>query len=104
MALVAGGAGVVGLGVGTVFGLVALSKKSAAQTACPDRCATSTGVTDWNDARSAGNLSTVGFVAGGVLVAAGVVLWLATPPARGEAGAGVAVGIAPGALELRGAW
>jgi len=75
------GVGVVGLGAGTVFGLQSLSKRSSADDRCPDpnRCPISqqaevNGLD--NDARQAQTLATVGFVAGGVGVAAGVTMFL----------------------------
>jgi hypothetical protein len=101
LALVAGGLGVVGIGVGSAFGLVAMSKKNDAKSVCPDACATQDGVNKWSDAKSAGNLSTIGFVAGGVLLAGGVVLWLTAP--SGEA-TGPRVGLAPGGVLVKGAW
>jgi hypothetical protein len=102
LALVAGGLGVAGLGVGGAFGLVAMSKKNDAQNVCPAACPTQEGVTKWSDAKSAGNLSTIGFVAGGVLLAGGVVLWL-TAPGSGEA-TGPRVGLTPGGVLVKGAW
>lgn len=75
LALVAGGVGVVGVGVGAIFGLQAMSKHDEAAKVCPDRCATASDAKLWDDARSAGTISTVGFVVGGVGLAAGAVLW-----------------------------
>ncbi len=84
LAVVAGGAGVVGLAVGSVFGMVAKSKND--QALQPSNCRTSSlctqnGLNLTNDAKSAAGVSTVGFIAGGVLVAAGVVLWVTAPSA-----------------------
>jgi hypothetical protein len=101
LALVAGGIGVVGIGVGSAFGFIAISKKSDAQSACPNQCATSDGVTKWSDAGAAGNLSTIGFIVGGVGLAGAAVLWFMAP----SSGASTAqVGIGPGALQLKGTW
>jgi hypothetical protein len=100
VALVAGGIGVVGIGVGTGFGIATISKKNAAQSACPGQCATQAGVDQWGDAVSTGNVSTLGFIVGGVGLAAGAVLWLTAP--SGEAGA--RVGIGPGAVDVHAAW
>jgi len=78
VALVTGGVGVVGLGVGTAFGFVAMSKQSSAgcpKNVCPNEGAAQT----IRDAEGAGTISTVGFIAGGVLAATGVVLWLVAP-------------------------
>ncbi len=61
---VLGGAGVVGIVVGVAFGVEAMAKKSDANCA--------NGFCDagpLSDARSAGNVSTIGFIAGGALAA-----------------------------------
>lgn len=100
LAIVAGGVGVVGLGVGTVAGLVAVSQKSAAQSACPGSwCATQDGSNKWSTAGSTANLSTIGFIVGGVGVAAGAVLWLTAPSAPSTQ-----VGFGPGGLQVKGTW
>ncbi|MBX3187136.1 MAG: hypothetical protein KF819_08980 [Labilithrix sp.] len=86
VAIALGGVGVVSLVVGSVFGIVSLSKKSEADAECapPDRRLCSTrGVEAGDEQIAAGNVSTVGFIAGGVLVAAGVTLYLTAP--RGAA-------------------
>lgn len=78
------GVGVVGLGVGGVFGLMALGKKSDASANCTSdfqRC-TSVGLGQVDDAKSLGTVSTVAFIAGGVLAVGGLVLVLTAP--KGE--------------------
>jgi hypothetical protein len=103
LAVVAGGVGVVGLGLGTAFGLVAMSKKNDAQSACPTSlCPTQDGSNKWSDAASTGNFSTVGFIVGGVGVAGAAVLWFTAPSAIGGASTQVALG--PGILQVNGAW
>lgn len=102
LALVAGGAGVVGLGLGGAFGLVALSKKNDAQSACAGTCATQAAADRWSDAASAGNASTIAFVAGGVALAGAAVLWLTAPGAG--TGQGTKVGVGPGGLQVKGVW
>jgi tetratricopeptide (TPR) repeat protein len=78
---VAGGAGLVGLGLGGFFGLRASSKWSDAR----DNCGSGTydcsqeALNLASSARSQANISTVAFVAGGALLAAGVVLYLTAP-------------------------
>ena len=102
-ALVAGGAGVVAIGVGTVFGLRAKSKHDDAQKICPDRqCPNMDGVKLWNDAISAGNIATVAFVVGAVGIAGGAVLWFTG--GRESSGGTTQVGLGPGTFELRGTW
>jgi hypothetical protein len=104
LAIVAGGVGVVGLGVGTAFGVVAMSKKSTAQGICPmTMCATAVGVSDWNSASSAGTLSTVGFVIGGVGIAGAAVLWFTAPKSSPRAPS-TQVGFGPGSFQLKGTW
>ncbi len=78
------GAGVVGLGVGTVFGLVALGKKSSANCDASNVC--DPGTTSGIDGAALG--STVGFVAGSVLVASGLAL-LVFGPNKGPERAGL---------------
>jgi hypothetical protein len=98
-AIAAGVVGVAGLGLGAVFGGLALSEKSTAQAACPgSTCATSAGSDDWSRAKTSGTVSTVGFIVGGVGVAAGAVLWLTAPRSAVE------VGLGPGALRLQGSF
>jgi hypothetical protein len=74
------GAGVVGFGVGTVFALLATSANSKSKSDCdadnPNLCGP-TGVSQRDDARRDGNIATVGFVAGGALLAGAGILWLA---------------------------
>jgi hypothetical protein len=102
LAIVAGGVGVIGLGVGTIFGAIALSQKSAAQSACPgSQCLTQDGSNKWSDAASKGNVSTIGFIIGGVGVAGAAVLWFTAPSSSGSS---TQVGFGPGALQVKGTW
>lgn len=84
LAVVSAGLGVVGLGLGSYFGLRAMSKKHDYQSQldaagqCADAACSSTS----HDAYVAGNVSTVAFAAGGVLLGAGAVLWLTAPHPR----------------------
>ena len=102
-ALVAGGAGVVAVGIGTVFGLRAKSKHDEAIKICPDpQCPDRDGVQRWNDAISAGNVATIAFIVGAVGVAGGVALWVVGAPE--SSGGSTQVGLGPGTLQLRGTW
>jgi serine/threonine-protein kinase len=88
LGLVALGAGVVGIGAGTYFGLRASSEHDTARADCnPDetRCGPS-GLAAYDDARTFATASTVSFAAGGVLAVAGVVLYLTAPKAARRAG------------------
>jgi hypothetical protein len=83
-ALSAGGAGVVSLAVGSIFGGVAMAANSSAKSICPqpNPCVDQAAANKWSDATSAGNVSTVGFVAGGVLLGAAAALWFTAPSTR----------------------
>jgi hypothetical protein len=77
---VVGGVGVVGLGVGGAFALRAMSKNSESNSAgCVNNACPPDAKQMRLDARSAGNVATVGFVAGGALLAVGVTLILLAP-------------------------
>jgi hypothetical protein len=105
--LVAAGAGIVTLGVGTYFGIEAKSKNDQSNNSgCNGDSCTGTAAQTRRDAISAGNTSTVLFVAGGVLAAGGIVLWLVAPSSEGSSGVSVtpvALG-AGGGLTLAGRW
>lgn len=80
---VIGGAGIVGLGVGAIFGLRASGKKNDADCDAANEC----DATSLADARSAATVSTIGFVAGGVLLAGGLALVIFAPSSSGSASA-----------------
>lgn len=77
VALGLGGAGVL---VGGIAGAVAISKHGTLSDRCVDGCPPGS-QGDIDSYRTAGSLSTVGFVVGGVGIATGSVLWLLTPSA-----------------------
>jgi hypothetical protein len=98
--LVVGGAGVIGVAVGAVFGLQAGSKWDDAKAKCNDypyECGPD-GVELADDAKSSATISTIGFIAGGVLIAGGAALYFTA----GSGGQSVAVGVGPGSLRIRG--
>lgn len=92
------GVGVAGIVVGSIFGLKASSKRDDAQAICQDSdpklCHASEGLDVWRDARSAGTISTISFVAGGALIATGAVLWIVAPQVRVRSGASHSTSIA----------
>ena len=99
IAVVVAGVGVVGLGLGGTFGVMAMSRKDEAHKLCPDAaCDTAAGSQAWKDAKTAGTISTAGFIAGGVLLATGAVLWFTAGPSRTQ------VGIGPGSVRLSGSF
>lgn len=81
VAYVVGGAGIVGLGIGSAFGLTASSKWSSAQEACkPGACGPgSEAQNEKESAASAGHASTVAFVVGSVALATGIGLLVLAP-------------------------
>ena len=76
------GVGVVGVGVGSVFGIMAIDQNNQSKENCdPNNVAVcnATGVEQRNQALTYGNVSTVAFIAGAALATAGVVLVLTSP-------------------------
>jgi serine/threonine-protein kinase len=104
LALVAGGVGVVGIGVGTVFGLQSKSKHDEAEKSCDGgECTDEKGVAAGEDARAAGNVSTVTMIVGAAALAGGAALWF-TAPKTTESTPGTQVGVGLGTLQLKGVW
>ena len=90
-AFVVGGVGIAGLGAGTIFGILAITRNGAAHCDAANVCGNPQAR---RDAQGLATVSTVGFVAGGALVAAGFVLILVAP--RGGAPAArPGLGLAP---------
>jgi hypothetical protein len=104
VAVGAGAIGLVGLAVGSYFGLHAASLWSDAKSRCqsyPEHCgADATSLS--KDARSAGNVSTAFLIIGGVGVASGAVLWLTAP--RTLTASTVVVGFSPSSVVVGGAF
>jgi hypothetical protein len=75
LAYVVLGVGVVGLGVGTVFGLNAMSKKNELSSACPNKSCRASEQSNIDSAKFAGTISTVAFGVGGAAVILGGVLF-----------------------------
>jgi hypothetical protein len=75
MGFVAGGLGLVSVGVGSYFGLKAFSRWNARNQACESGC-TAAAKTAGDEAESAATVSTVGFAAGAAALGVGLVLIL----------------------------
>lgn len=88
-AFVALGLGAAGLVVGGVTGVMALSKNKTATDACPNdgACASQAAVDANSSAKSLATISTVGFIVGGVGVAAGAILFATAPSGAPKTGA-----------------
>jgi hypothetical protein len=83
LAYVAGGLGVVGVGVGAVFAAQAISARNdprCSQGVCADPADAQT----QRDGAAAGDRANIAFAVGGAMIAGGVVLWLTAP--RGPQG------------------
>jgi hypothetical protein len=70
------GAGAVALGVGAFYGIRAMNQEEASQRGCTGNVCSPQGKSDRLAAMSAGNSATAAFVAGGILAAAGGVLFI----------------------------
>lgn len=106
-ALVAGGIGIAGLVVGTVFVLQAKSKYDDSLANCPasSNVCSPQGVSQRDDARSAGNIATAAYVFGGASLVTGVVLWVLAPRSekpRTNAGVNLLPGL--GGVTMVGRW
>jgi hypothetical protein len=98
-----GAIGIAGIGVGSFFGIRASEKWKEAKTHCNSsyEC-DQTGVDLTEQARSSGNIATLGFVAGGAMLIAGVVLFFTAP--SGKPANRVKVGVGPGSLLVGGSF
>lgn len=80
IALVVGSVGVVGLGVGAVFGLMAISKNDEAEAMCtPSACGNPTAFERSRTANDFANVSNVSFAAGAIGLGVATVLYLTAP-------------------------
>ena len=84
---IVGGAGVVALGVGTVFGLKAMSNADDAREQCPNGvCNSEQGSKDADSAHTQATISNVSFVLGAAAIATGAVLYFTLPKQKTELG------------------
>jgi hypothetical protein len=96
------GGGIVGLVLGTVFGLQASSKKTDAACDSNSVCRSQAALDTLHGARDAGDLSTTFFVVGGVLAAGGITMWALAP--RASVQVAPTLGERTASVVLRGAW
>ncbi|MET0411237.1 MAG: hypothetical protein ABW217_08065 [Polyangiaceae bacterium] len=85
---IVGASGVVGVVIGAAFGVAAIASASTARDLCDgNACREQRGVTAANDANQNARVATVGFAAGGALLAIGTALFLSAdePKERAQA-------------------
>lgn len=101
-AVAAGGVGLAGVVTGTIFGLRSMSKHDDADRYCDSgRCTNQRGVDLSDEARSAGNVSTVAFAIGAAGLASGAVLWF-TAETDEETATAPRLGIGPSSVTVAG--
>jgi hypothetical protein len=104
LAVIVASAGVLGLGVGGFYAYRARGRWVDAQEYCNSeyQC-TQDGVDLTADAQRFGNFGTIGFIAGGVLIAGGAVLYFTAPKPKKLAGPSVQqLGFGPGSVVVGG--
>lgn len=103
LAYALGGAGVVGIAVGSYFGLRAISKNDEAKDHCPaaNRC-DQPGVDLTDQASEAATISNIAFGVGLAALAGGVVFFLTAP--SGAESPSLAAGIHPGGVSVGGSF
>jgi hypothetical protein len=97
---IVGGVGVAGVAAGAITGLMAMGKSSDAKATCASDgpCASRDAVDASESAKTLGLVSTIGFIAGGVGVAAGAAL-IFTAPKESDARA-TKTGVAPARVRV----
>lgn len=100
-AVVAGGVGLAGVATGTIFGLRSMSKHDDSERYCDSgRCTDPRGVELSDQARSAGNVSTIAFAIGAAGLASGAFLWFTGE--THESAATPRLGVGPSGLSVTG--
>ncbi len=106
--LVVTGAGVVGIGIGAVFGVIAMSKENTAlgSDCTADKYCNQQGVQLGQDAHGAATASTIAFGVGAAAVAGGLALYFLAPKNPSAPTVGLRASGLPGgaSLGLVGAW
>lgn len=104
--MIVSGAGIVGLGASAAFLILSVAKHSDYTSHCAGDLCDAQGVSSHNDAVTDGNVATGTFIGGGILLAAGLALWLSAPKSHPTAAWQVAPAIGPGhaGLSLTGSW
>jgi serine/threonine-protein kinase len=105
-AYVAGGFGIVALGIGSYFGWKAIDARSTSASHCVGNICDHDGVVQRQDGITAGNTATALFVVGGLLVGTGVAFWIASSPKQSPTAIRIAptVGVGAAGMNVAGAW
>jgi hypothetical protein len=94
---IVGGVGVVGIGLGAIFGIVASSTASGAEddpALCPNKQCTAAGREEIDSAETSATISTIGFGVGAAALVGGAVLVILGATSEGGGGASEAASIA----------
>jgi serine/threonine-protein kinase len=104
--LILGGVGIVGVGIGAVFGFVAKSDNDGVGGNCNQGVCNQQGLSSLDSAHSAATVSTIAFAAGGAALAGGALLYFLAPRAPSGTGLFVTPSAGPhtASLELRARW
>jgi hypothetical protein len=101
LAIVAAALGLSGVATGSVFGIQAASSWNDVKSHCnPYPYCDEVGAKLSDDAHRSSTISNIAFIAGGVGIVSGVVLWFTAPASSGEGGSALRVG--PGHVQLDG--
>ncbi|HEY2516559.1 MAG TPA: hypothetical protein VGI39_37070 [Polyangiaceae bacterium] len=103
-----GAAGIVALGVGGGFGIDSIVRHDQARSHCAANGCDATGVSMRNEARTAGDASTIALAGGGALLLVGILTY-ATAPRSAPIGmakreAPITFDVGPGSAMVRGVW
>jgi len=101
LAYAAAGVGVIGVGIGSFFGLRAISKNKDAESLCRNGyvCEDPQGPVLADDARAAARISTITFVVGGAALAGAAVLYFTSPKQPA-----VTAAVGPTGISVRGSF
>jgi hypothetical protein len=103
--LVLGASGVVGLGISLGFGAHALGKKRDRDELCPNGiCTSEEGIDAHESADDAATVANIVGVAGGALLAAGVVVYFTAPHSTGVRAGSSALSFGLGSVRWSGTW
>ena len=108
----AGGAGILGMGIGTVLALGAKSTFNESDSHCTGNQCDPDGVDIRKSAVGKGNVATAVFLIGTAALVGGGILWLTAPsgaassasPSTAKASRAPRVGLGPGGIAIGGVW